>query len=75
MYINHLLILQIISVEASQVCYFGTKVEIKMKKAEILSWSKLGRILESKNKNDDEQEPVVADKIIDQVEAVDLSDL
>lgn len=48
-----------------------------MKKAEILSWPKLGRILESQNKiNDDEPKPsVMADKIIDQVEAVDLSDL
>lgn len=72
---NTLLILQIVNVEASQVCYFGTKVEIKMKKAEILSWSKLGRVLESQNKNVDEEKTIVADKIIDQVEAVDLSDL
>lgn len=46
-----------------------------MKKAEILSWSKLGRMMESQNKSDEPKQSVMTDKITDQVEAVDLSDL
>lgn len=67
---------QIITVEASQVTYFGTKVEIKMKKAELLSWSKVGRIIESKERHESEKKSTGAtESIVDQVEAVELNDL
>lgn len=47
-----------------------------MKKAELLSWSKLGRIIESKDKKEDVKKSTeVTENIVSQVEAVDLSDL
>ncbi|XP_050504616.1 cysteine and histidine-rich domain-containing protein morgana [Diabrotica virgifera virgifera] len=62
----------IINVEASQVTMYGTKVEIKMKKAEAGSWSKLGTPVTA------EQAQKAANpvgKITRAVDAVDLDDL
>lgn len=67
---------QIINVESSQVSYFGTKVEIKMRKAEIESWTRLGQILESQDTKENIQpSSQCTEKITNQVEAVDLDDL
>ncbi|EEZ98197.1 cysteine and histidine-rich domain-containing protein morgana [Tribolium castaneum] len=61
----------IVDVGASQVSMYGTKVEIKLKKAEPGSWAKLDipRVSEEKPK------PVTVADITPQVDAVDLDDL
>nr|XP_023028071.1 cysteine and histidine-rich domain-containing protein [Leptinotarsa decemlineata] len=63
----------IINVEASEVTMFGTKVEIKLKKAEPGSWLKLGDPIQQENLEGNK--PTDIEKITPQVEAVDLDDL
>lgn len=47
-----------------------------MKKAELLSWSKLGQIIESEDKNKNMKKSTEStENIVSQVEAVDLNDL
>lgn len=58
---------------ASAVTMYGTKVEIKLKKAEPGSWTRL-EIPKVKTERPSEDKPKV-DEITPQVEAVDLSDL
>ncbi|XP_056634186.1 cysteine and histidine-rich domain-containing protein morgana [Diorhabda sublineata] len=62
----------IVNVEASQVTMYGTKVEIKMKKAEPGSWSKLGTEVKQEKA---QQVNMGTEKIIPAVEAVSLDDL
>ncbi|XP_072387948.1 cysteine and histidine-rich domain-containing protein morgana [Diabrotica undecimpunctata] len=62
----------IINVEASQVTMYGTKVEIKMKKAEAGSWSKLGTPVTAEQA---QQAANPVGKITRAVDAVDLDDL
>lgn len=72
--ISHDCFLQIVDVEASQLSMYGTKVEIKLKKAEPGAWSKLEipRALPTANTSKKEGN---LEEITPQVEAVDLSDL
>lgn len=60
--------------EASQVSMFGTKVEIKLKKAEPGSWTKLGDSVVEQSPTLVEKQSNV-EKLTPQVEAVDLDDL
>lgn len=61
----------IIDVENSQVTMYGTKVEIKMKKAEPGSWSRL-EVPKQEVKVEKKKE---VEDITPQIDAVDLSDL
>lgn len=58
--------------KASQVSMYGTKVEIKMKKAEPGSWAKLDI---PKTKVEVQKPTTNVEDITPQVDAVDLSDL
>ncbi|KAJ8947943.1 hypothetical protein NQ314_008522 [Rhamnusium bicolor] len=63
----------IIKVEESQVSMFGTKVEIKLKKAEPGTWVKLGDpVVQSTNPD---KKPMTVESLTPQVDAVDLDDL
>lgn len=64
---------QIVDVEQSSVNMLPTKVEIKLKKAEPGSWSKLDIPREMNLKTIESQENVM--NLNTQVEAVDLNDL
>lgn len=61
------------SVEQSNVHMLPTKVEIKLKKAEPGSWSKLDIPKEEKPKNSKSNENIA--NLNSQIETVDLSDL
>lgn len=67
--------LQIISIEESSVLMTPTKVEIKLKKKEAGSWSKLEfpRPEVSVGNNGDKQQPQSVSSITSKVESVDLS--
>ena len=69
-----LISLQIISVEESKASFLGTKVEIKMRKAEAGSWSKLDIPQEILEKKEATPEPEVED-IDDELDDLDLDDL
>jgi cysteine/histidine-rich domain-containing protein 1 len=61
-------------VKASQVSMYGTKVEIKLKKAEPGSWSRL----EIPRTTTTEEKPKATTEVADitpQIDAVDLDDL
>ncbi|CAH1101575.1 unnamed protein product [Psylliodes chrysocephalus] len=60
----------VVDVDASQITMYGTKVEIKMKKAEPGSWSKLGTPVETQR-----PQKTPMDQITPAVEAVNLDDL
>lgn len=62
--------IQVVDVDASQITMYGTKVEIKMKKAEPGSWSKLGTPVETQR-----PQKTPMDQITPAVEAVNLDDL
>ncbi|KAL0102562.1 hypothetical protein PUN28_018094 [Cardiocondyla obscurior] len=64
---------KIVDVEQSSVHMLPTKVEIKLKKAEPGSWSKLDVPIEIKSKDSESNEKVM--NLNSQIEAVDLSDL
>ena len=64
---------QIVSVEESTVSFLGTKVEIKMRKAEAGGWSKLD-IPQEIVKKEATPEPKIED-VIDDVDDLDLDDL
>ncbi|CAH1987695.1 unnamed protein product [Acanthoscelides obtectus] len=65
----------IIDVNASEVSMFGTKVEIKMKKAEPGAWAKLGSPIETKDQKKELKTTSAVDNMTPQMEAVDLDDL
>lgn len=65
----------IVNVEASQVSMFGTKVEIRLKKAEPGSWTKLEIPRNTTSTSSGDKKPDSVDKITPQIDAVDLSDL
>lgn len=73
-YIYLISILQIIDVAQSQVCMYGTKVEIKMRKAELKSWTQLN-IPYIVQPAASKTEELKVESLTPQVEAVDLSDL
>lgn len=64
----------IIDVAQSQVCMYGTKVEIKMRKAELKSWTQLN-IPYIVQPAASKTEELKVESLTPQVEAVDLSDL
>ncbi|KAG5864132.1 hypothetical protein JTB14_012046 [Gonioctena quinquepunctata] len=64
----------IVNVEASEVTMFGTKVEIKLRKAEPGSWLKLGDPIKAQKTENISNKPTV-EKITPKIEAVDLDDL
>merc|ERR1712072_1600959 len=64
----------LVDVAQSSVTVAPTKVEIKLKKANIKSWSKLGTVKETEDSKIDEQEDTT-EKITRKVDVVDLSDL
>ncbi|KAG5868212.1 hypothetical protein JTB14_015996 [Gonioctena quinquepunctata] len=64
----------IVNVEASEVTMFGTKVEIKLRKAEPGSWLKLGDPIKAQKTENNSNKPTV-EKITPKIEAVDLDDL
>ena len=66
--------LQMISIEESKASFLGTKVEIKMRKAEAGSWSKLDIPQEIVEKKESTPEPQVED-IDDDLDDFDLDDL
>ncbi|CAH0553870.1 unnamed protein product [Brassicogethes aeneus] len=65
----------IINIKASQVSMFGTKVEIKLKKAEPGNWSRLEVPKTNKQKTNNTIKNQLVDNITPKVEAVDLDDL
>ncbi|XP_019867606.2 cysteine and histidine-rich domain-containing protein morgana [Aethina tumida] len=65
----------IVNVEASQVSMYGTKVEIKLKKAEPGAWSKLYVQKMVQDPVENKPKGPVGDRLAMQVEAVDLDDL
>lgn len=66
--------IQIVNVEASSVNMFPTKAEIKLRKKEPGSWSKLEIPRESKDEHS--PEPITQeDAVTSQIDAVDLSDI
>lgn len=67
-------VLQVIDVPACKVTMFGTKVEIKLKKAEPGKWSKVEANIIKKTETPKKQ-LAQSDVIASKIEAVDLSDL
>lgn len=68
----------IVNVDESNVTMFGTKVEIKLKKAEPGAWAKLEvprKESENECKNKEAEGKEAVDSLTPQVDAVDLSDL
>ncbi|VEN56245.1 unnamed protein product [Callosobruchus maculatus] len=65
----------IIDVSASEVSMYGTKVEIKMKKAEPGAWTKLGSLIETKDEKKETKTRSNIDNVTPQMQAVDLDDL
>lgn len=61
--------------KASQLTMYGTKVEIKLKKAEPGSWAKLEIPRAAASIKTSKEEQSNLEKLTPQVEAVDLSDL
>lgn len=64
-------------VQLSVATMFGTKVEIKLKKAESGSWKKLEKSKTKKNTENEAQKKtdIDLDSVTPQVGAVDLSDI
>lgn len=62
-------------VQASQLSMYGTKVEIKLKKAEPGSWTKLEIPRAPSTADKKKEQQGVVEEITPQVESVDLSDL
>lgn len=68
---------QIIDTINSSVLYTPSKVEIKLKKAEPMSWNKLDipRAVSSQPVSADKEKEVESNKDLPKVDALDLSDL
>lgn len=66
--------MQIVNVQASQLSMYGTKVEIKLKKAEPGSWSRL-EIPRAPTSGAKKEQQGTLEEITPKVEAVDLDDL
>lgn len=61
--------------KASQLSMYGTKVEIKLKKAEPGSWAKLEIPRATPSVKSSKEQQGALEELTPQVEAVDLSDL
>lgn len=64
-----------INVDESSVCMYGTKVEIKMRKAEPGSWTKLNIPREMPKKIENNKTTENIEALAPQIDAVDLDDL
>lgn len=66
---------QVVDVEGSQVIMYGTKVEVKLKKAEPGTWTRLEipKVIEKIPEKSDEKK--ITEEITPKIDAVDLDDL
>ena len=64
-----------VDVDASSVSMLPTKVEIKLRKKEPGTWSKLDIPRENESKNDDDVEKNNEEDNLCKIETVDLNDL
>lgn len=72
---NPLFTLQIVDVKASQASMYGTKVEIKLKKAQPGSWRKIEIPKVPQERPSKSEESINVENITPYIESVDLSDL